>query len=153
MGFLDILRGKRELKQPAPDRLFAMSTAHVKLDMELQLRSTGKAAIVFQPLATAALGSSNPSPTASSIRSPRPSVGRPLGSSVGRSLGSPLGSSVGKVLGRLSTTSSAAREMKKMPATIAAPTRRKIASAAMRHPFASPFDRCGGACHCPPGVP
>ena len=53
MGFLDILRGKRELKQPAPDRLFAMSTAYVKLEMELGLRSTGKAAIVFQPLATA----------------------------------------------------------------------------------------------------
>jgi hypothetical protein len=53
VGFLDILRGKRELKQPAPDRLFAMSTANVKLEMELGLRSTGKAAIVFQPLATA----------------------------------------------------------------------------------------------------
>jgi hypothetical protein len=53
MGFLDILRGKRELKQPAPDRLFAMSTAYVKMDMELSLKSSGKAAIVFQPLATA----------------------------------------------------------------------------------------------------
>jgi hypothetical protein len=53
VGFLDILRGKRELKQPAPDRLFAMSTAYVKMEMELGLRTTGKAAIVFQPLATA----------------------------------------------------------------------------------------------------
>ena len=53
MGFLDILRGKRELKQPAPDRLFAMSTAFVKMEMELSLSSAGKAAIVFQPLATA----------------------------------------------------------------------------------------------------
>jgi hypothetical protein len=53
MGFLDVLRGKRELKQPAPDRLFAMSTAFVKMDMELGLKSSGKAAIVFQPLATA----------------------------------------------------------------------------------------------------
>jgi hypothetical protein len=53
MGFLDILRGKRELKQPAPDRLFAMSTANVKMDLELGLHTTGKAAIVFQPLATA----------------------------------------------------------------------------------------------------
>ena len=53
MGFLDILRGKRELKQPAPDRLFAMSTAYVKMEMELELTSAGKAAIVFQPLATA----------------------------------------------------------------------------------------------------
>jgi cysteine synthase len=53
VGFLDVLRGKRELKQPAPDRLFAMSTAYVKLDMELSLKSSGKAAIVFQPLETA----------------------------------------------------------------------------------------------------
>ena len=52
MGFLDVLRGKRELKQPAPDRLFAMATAYVKLEMELELTTTGKAAIVFQPLAT-----------------------------------------------------------------------------------------------------
>ena len=53
MGFLDILRGKRELKQPAADRLFAMSTAYIKFEMELELTTTGKAAIVFQPLATA----------------------------------------------------------------------------------------------------
>ena len=29
MGLLDILRGKRNLAQPAPDRLFAMATAYV----------------------------------------------------------------------------------------------------------------------------
>jgi hypothetical protein len=53
MGFLDILTGRRKIKAPAPDRLFAMSTAAVTLEMTLQLRSSGKAAIVFQPLATA----------------------------------------------------------------------------------------------------
>ena len=53
MGLFDILRGKRELKQPAADRLFAMATAYVKLEDELNLKSSGKAAIVFQPLATA----------------------------------------------------------------------------------------------------
>ncbi len=53
MGFFDILTGKRKIKAPAPDRLFAMSTAAVSLEMNLQLESTGKAAIVFQPLATA----------------------------------------------------------------------------------------------------
>jgi hypothetical protein len=53
MGLLDILRGKRTLAQPAPDRLFAMSTAYVTLEMTLELRSSGKAAVVFQPLATA----------------------------------------------------------------------------------------------------
>jgi hypothetical protein len=53
MGLFDVLRGKRELKQPADDRLFAMSTAYVKLEMELGLHTSGEAAIVFQPLATA----------------------------------------------------------------------------------------------------
>ena len=53
MGLFDILRGKRELKQPAADRLFAMATAYVRLEDELGLKSSGKAAIVFQPLATA----------------------------------------------------------------------------------------------------
>jgi len=53
MGLFEILTGKRKIKGPAPDRLFAMSTAAVTLEMTLQLRSAGKAAIVFQPLATA----------------------------------------------------------------------------------------------------
>ena len=53
MGFLEIITGKRKLKQPVPtDRLFAMSTANVTMELELELRSSGKAAIVFQPLAT-----------------------------------------------------------------------------------------------------
>ncbi|HYH88523.1 MAG TPA: hypothetical protein VEX67_04785 [Solirubrobacteraceae bacterium] len=53
MGFLDVLTGKRKIKQPAPDRLFAMATAGVTLETELGLRPSGKAAIVFQPLGTA----------------------------------------------------------------------------------------------------
>src|SRR5436190_17620063 len=53
MGFLDVLTGRRKLAAPAPDRLFAMSTAYVKLETELQITSRGAAAIVFQPLATA----------------------------------------------------------------------------------------------------
>ena len=53
MGLLDILRGKRNLAQPAPDRLFAMSTAYVTMETGMALTSAGKAAIVFQPLATA----------------------------------------------------------------------------------------------------
>ena len=53
MGFLDILTGGgRKLKQPAPDRLFAMATAAVTLELKLNLTSSGRAAIVFQPLAT-----------------------------------------------------------------------------------------------------
>jgi hypothetical protein len=53
MGFLDVLMGRRKLDLPAPDRLFAMSTAYVKFETELGLGSRGTAAIVFQPLATA----------------------------------------------------------------------------------------------------
>jgi hypothetical protein len=54
MGFFDVLRGKRALKKPVPtDRLFAMSTAQVTMELEMGLRSAGKAGIVFQPLATA----------------------------------------------------------------------------------------------------
>jgi hypothetical protein len=53
MGFLDVLTGRRKLAAPAPDRLFAMSTAYVTLETSLQITSRGTAAIVFQPLATA----------------------------------------------------------------------------------------------------
>ena len=54
MGFLDVIRGKRQIKQAAPtDRVFAMTTAHVSLEMTLGLKSKGTSAIVFQPLATA----------------------------------------------------------------------------------------------------
>lgn len=54
MGFLDVLTGgRRKLKQPAPDRVFAMATAGVKLELEMGLTSAGTAALVFQPLSTA----------------------------------------------------------------------------------------------------
>jgi len=53
MGFLDVLGGRRKLKQPAPDRLFAMTTAQVALETELEIKPAGVAGIVFQPLATA----------------------------------------------------------------------------------------------------
>jgi hypothetical protein len=53
MGLLDILTGKRKVKPQAESRLFAMTTAAVTLEMSLELKSSGKAAIVFQPLATA----------------------------------------------------------------------------------------------------
>lgn len=52
MGFLDVLTGRRKLKQPAPDRLFAMATAAVTIEHDLGLKPSGKGAIVFQPLAT-----------------------------------------------------------------------------------------------------
>jgi hypothetical protein len=53
MGFLDVVMGRRKLAGPAPDRLFAISTAYVKFETELGISSRGSAAIVFQPLSTA----------------------------------------------------------------------------------------------------
>jgi hypothetical protein len=54
VGFPDsIFGGARKLKASAPDRLFAMTTAHVALESELGLRHREVAGIVFQPLSTA----------------------------------------------------------------------------------------------------
>jgi hypothetical protein len=53
LGFLDVLTGKRKLAKPAPDRLFAISTAYVTMETGLGMSARGAAAIVFQPLATA----------------------------------------------------------------------------------------------------
>jgi hypothetical protein len=53
VGFLDVLTGKRKLAQPAPDRLFAISTAYVTMETGLGMSTQNAAAIVFQPLATA----------------------------------------------------------------------------------------------------
>jgi hypothetical protein len=53
MGFLDVVMGRRKLAGPAPDRLFAISTAYVTLQSQLGLSSSGSAAIVFQPLSSA----------------------------------------------------------------------------------------------------
>ena len=54
MGFLDaLLGGKKKLQGVAPDRLFAMTTAYVTFETELNIKSAGAAGIVFQPLGTA----------------------------------------------------------------------------------------------------
>jgi len=52
VGLRDILTGRHEVKGPAPDRLFAISTAYVTLSSEHQIEPVGTAAIVFQALAT-----------------------------------------------------------------------------------------------------
>ncbi len=52
MGLRDILIGRHAVKGPAPDRLFAISTAYVTLQAEHQIDPVGSAAIVFQALAT-----------------------------------------------------------------------------------------------------
>jgi len=52
VGLRDVLTGRHTVKGPAPDRLFAISTAYVTLQAEHQIDPTGVAAIVFQALAT-----------------------------------------------------------------------------------------------------
>jgi len=52
VGFLDALLGRRKVKGPAPDRLFAITTAYVDLESQQGIKTRGKAAIVFQPLGT-----------------------------------------------------------------------------------------------------
>jgi hypothetical protein len=52
VGLRDILTGRHEVKGPAPDRMFAISTAYVTLQSEHQIEPAGSAAIVFQALAT-----------------------------------------------------------------------------------------------------
>jgi hypothetical protein len=52
VGFLDALLGRRKVKGPAPDRLFAVTTAYVDLESQQGITTRGKAAIVFQPLGT-----------------------------------------------------------------------------------------------------
>ncbi|HEX4010907.1 MAG TPA: hypothetical protein VHX62_12900 [Solirubrobacteraceae bacterium] len=52
MGLREIITGKRKLAPPAPDRLFAISTANVVFETSLEITSRGSAAIVFQSLAT-----------------------------------------------------------------------------------------------------
>jgi hypothetical protein len=54
VGFLDaLLGGKRKLKLPARDRLFAMTTAQVTLETAVGLKHRSVAGIAFQSLATA----------------------------------------------------------------------------------------------------
>jgi PspA associated protein B len=50
VGLRDILTGRRQVQGPAPDRLFAITTAYVTLQAEHSIEPTGTAAIVFQAL-------------------------------------------------------------------------------------------------------
>jgi hypothetical protein len=52
VGLRDIITGRHAVKAPAPDRLFAISTAWVTLQSEHQIEPSGTAAVVFQALAT-----------------------------------------------------------------------------------------------------
>jgi hypothetical protein len=53
LGLLDSILGRTKVKQPARDRLFAMTTAQVTLETSLGLKHRDVAGIVFQPLPTA----------------------------------------------------------------------------------------------------
>ena len=50
MGLADVLLGRRKLKSPSGEKLFALSTARVTLETELGLKSAGSGGIVFKPL-------------------------------------------------------------------------------------------------------
>jgi hypothetical protein len=50
VGLRDVLFGRKQLKGPAQERLFAISTAAVTLDVELGLRFAGAGALVYKPL-------------------------------------------------------------------------------------------------------
>jgi hypothetical protein len=49
LGLRDILAGRKKLPAPKDDRLFALTTAAVTLQVELGLKSAGTAAITFKP--------------------------------------------------------------------------------------------------------
>jgi hypothetical protein len=50
VGLSDVLFGRKKLKGPARDRLFALTTAAVTLDLECGLKTAGVGAVVFKPL-------------------------------------------------------------------------------------------------------
>ena len=52
MGLRDVLFGKKTLKEASGEKLFALSTACVTLDVELGLKPAGAAAVVFKPLSS-----------------------------------------------------------------------------------------------------
>jgi len=52
VGLRDIIMGRHTLTGPAPDRLFAITTAYIALQSEHSIEPAGVAAIVFQALAT-----------------------------------------------------------------------------------------------------
>jgi hypothetical protein len=52
MGFTDVLFGRKRLKDARTDPLYALSTARVTLEVELGLKSAGRAAVTFKPLSS-----------------------------------------------------------------------------------------------------
>ena len=50
MGLADVLFGRKKLKGPARERLFAISTARITLETELDLKPSGSAGVCFKSL-------------------------------------------------------------------------------------------------------
>jgi hypothetical protein len=50
LGLADVLLGRKKLKSPAGEKLFALSTARVTLETELGLKPAGAGGIIFKPL-------------------------------------------------------------------------------------------------------
>src|ERR671914_3046485 len=50
MGLGDVLFGRKKLRGPNLDKLFALTTAQLTLETELSLKPAGVAAVVFKPL-------------------------------------------------------------------------------------------------------
>jgi hypothetical protein len=50
LGLTDILFGRKKLKAPAGERLFALSTAAVTLQTQCSLSTAGVGAVIFKPL-------------------------------------------------------------------------------------------------------
>ena len=50
MGLRDVLFGRKKLKDPARDRLFAISTARITLESELDMKPSGAAGVCFKSL-------------------------------------------------------------------------------------------------------
>jgi len=52
MGLSDVLFGRKKLKGPKDDRLFALTTAAVTLETECGLKTAGASAVTFKPLSS-----------------------------------------------------------------------------------------------------
>jgi hypothetical protein len=50
MGLTNVLFGRKKLKKAEGEKLFALATARVTLEVELGLKPSGSAAVVFKPL-------------------------------------------------------------------------------------------------------
>jgi hypothetical protein len=54
VGLTDVLFGRKKLKSPAGERLFALTTARVTLETELGLKPAGAGGVVFKSLSAGA---------------------------------------------------------------------------------------------------